>query len=155
MLNYTLGIISLISDDIKDDVNKKELKKNLLNYSINIVYRISKFVQEQVGVAINMNEELEKIFLINLKLKNILINKFDNFINDVKSGKELKFNLNQQDNNLNQQDNNLNQQDNNLNQQGGDKNNSYSSTSDDYDSDLDSINSSDFSDYHSAIIELD
>ena len=141
MLNYTLGIISLISDDIKDDVNKKELKKNLLNYSINIVYRISKFVQEQVGVAINMNEELEKIFLINLKLKNILINKFDNFINDVKSGKELKFNLNQQDNNLNQQ--------------GGNKNNSYSSTSDDYDSDLDSINSSDFSDYHSAIIELD
>ena len=134
ILNYTLGIISLISEDIKDDGNKKQLKKNLLNYSINIVYRISKFVQEQVGVAINMNDELEKIFLINLKLKSILINKFDNFINDVKSV--------------------------NLNQQGGynnSKNNSnpYSNTSDDYDSDLDSVNSSDFTDYHSAIIEVD
>ena len=49
MLHHTLKILNLVSEQIKNDPTQKELKSNVLNYTIGIVYRISRFVYDEIS----------------------------------------------------------------------------------------------------------
>lgn len=77
LLNYTLKLISIVSEQLKDDDDKKELRENLINYSIGIVYRINLFVQEQLKVINNQHKTIKESLEINIQIKNVLKEKLD------------------------------------------------------------------------------
>jgi hypothetical protein len=83
MLNYTLKLIAIVSEQIKDNDAKKELKEHLVNYSIGIVYRINIFVQEQLKIINNQNKIIKESLDSNLEIKNVLKNKLDILINNI------------------------------------------------------------------------
>ena len=89
LLNYTLGIISLITSELSNIVGKNKLKEKLMKYSTNIVYRISIFTQNQIKIVLNKNEELSKLTNINLKLKNLLNMRIKKCTKDVNSINQL------------------------------------------------------------------
>lgn len=68
LLTHTLKVISSISDEIKDDHSKKELKNQLLKYSSTISYRISIFVKNYLDLHIHDLSELNENLL---KLQNV------------------------------------------------------------------------------------
>jgi hypothetical protein len=72
MLNYTMGLIEIVSSEIKDNPNKKGLAIELIKYSIGTMYRISKFVQEQLVMVVNSNKEIEKLMLMSAKMRSIM-----------------------------------------------------------------------------------
>jgi len=72
MLNYTMGLIEIVSSEIKDNPNKKGLAIELVKYSVGTMYRISKFVQEQLVMVVNSNKEIEKLMLMSLKMRSIM-----------------------------------------------------------------------------------
>lgn len=141
LLNYTLGLVYLVSENLKGQPNKNRLKESLIRFSVNLVFRISKFVQSQVKVLKNRNTEVEKLFQLNNKLKNIMISKFDNYIEDMKDLQDKMVNL----------------------QSGGGENNNdklgeeLKDSDNQYDKSLDSVNSSDSNkseEDFSAILEI-
>ena len=77
LLNYTLKLIAIISEKINNDQNKQDLKENLLKYSIVIVYRINIFVQEQLKIINNQNNNLKKNLKENHDIKNIIKDKLN------------------------------------------------------------------------------
>ncbi len=85
MLNYTMGLIEIVSSQIKNDKSKKKLAKELVKYSINTVYRISKFVQEQTGIILRSNQEIEKLLIMNFKLRNIIESRMNDLIEEIKN----------------------------------------------------------------------
>ena len=83
LLNYTLKLISIISEELKNNDEKKELKMNLVNYSIGIVYRINLFVQEQLKVINNQNKSVKDTLESNIQIKHKLKEKLDILINEI------------------------------------------------------------------------
>ena len=83
MLNYTMGLIDIISCEIKDNPSKKELALELIKYSIGIMYRISKFVQEQLVIVVNNNKDVEKLMIMSMKMRSILDTKLDKLLNQI------------------------------------------------------------------------
>lgn len=77
LLNYTLELIVIISNIIKDQ-NRPHLKEQLIKYSVGIVYRISKYVDIKISKLIEKTNNLEKILNTSLKLKENIDNKLDN-----------------------------------------------------------------------------
>lgn len=86
LLNHTLKIIASISKNIKND--NSQLNNKLLNYSMTSVYRLSKFVHEQLksqmSFVTSMNDNLEKL----IKIKNIIADKITNIESSIKSQNE-------------------------------------------------------------------
>jgi hypothetical protein len=84
LLQHTLKIICLISDQIKGDSSKKDLALNLMKQSMNINYRISlyikHFLENNIENINNLNENFNKL----KHIRRTLINKLDN----IKIGKE-------------------------------------------------------------------
>ena len=80
MLNYTLSIIALASDSIKDDTSKDTLKYGLVQYSMNIIRRIIEYTQSQMIVVMKKYREMERLRLINMKLQDIQIKKQEKII---------------------------------------------------------------------------
>ncbi len=78
MLNYTLQLISITSEAIKNENTREALKKELMNYSIGIVFRISQYVQDQLRMLTDKADEIEKIVNLNIKTTQALENKIDN-----------------------------------------------------------------------------
>lgn len=72
MLNYTMGLIEIVSSEIKDNPNKKGLALELVKYSIGTMYRISKFVQEQLVMVVGNNKDIEKLMLMSVKMRSIM-----------------------------------------------------------------------------------
>jgi len=83
LLNYTLKLISIVSEDLKNNDEKKELKANLVNYSIGIVYRINLFVQEQLKVINNQNKSVKESIDTNTQIKYKLKEKLDTLISEI------------------------------------------------------------------------
>lgn len=85
ILNHSLKIIVNISDTIKNDETKKDLKNSLIKYSIFFINKINYLIYDSIGQKINEDKlleiELEQLKKIkqdtNQKIKNmeIMINK--------------------------------------------------------------------------------
>lgn len=74
LLNHILKIISNISDIIKDDTTKKEMKESLLKYSVGIVYKISNMIKDEVGKKTAEYKILQEDLI---KLSKVKINMYD------------------------------------------------------------------------------
>jgi len=61
LLNYTLKLISIMTETIKGDPTKELLLKNLVRYSIGLVYRISMFVQGQLSIIMDGSKKIEEL----------------------------------------------------------------------------------------------
>lgn len=77
LLNYTLQLISIISEKIKDKEDKRALKEKLVNYSIAIVYRINIFVQEQLKIIDKQNKSIKESINMNMEMKKDLDEKLN------------------------------------------------------------------------------
>jgi hypothetical protein len=78
LINHTLKIVSIASEDIKNDPSQNEMKNKLLKYSVALTYRISNFMKEHID---NYNVQYKKLYgnlekLINMK--KIINNKVNN-----------------------------------------------------------------------------
>lgn len=80
LLNYTLKLIALISDKLKDTEDKKELKQNLIKYSASLVYRISTFVQGQLKIFDEQNKSIKQLLKYNLEMKEDIKDKIDKIL---------------------------------------------------------------------------
>lgn len=90
LLNYTLKLISITSDKLKNIPENKELKDNLLNYSISLVYRINLFVQEQLKVIHNQNKSIKESIDNSTNIKQTIKNKITELVENIKLQNELK-----------------------------------------------------------------
>ncbi len=59
LINHTLKIVSIASEDIKDDPKQTEMKNKLLKYSVVLTYRISNFMKEHID---NYNVQYKKLY---------------------------------------------------------------------------------------------
>lgn len=78
LINHTLKIISIATEDIKNDPTQTEMKNKLLKYSVALTYRISSFMKEHID---NYNIQYKKLYgnlekIINMK--KIINNKVNN-----------------------------------------------------------------------------
>ncbi len=85
MLNYTLSIIFIASDSIKNDKNKDDIKQKLLKDSNSIIHKINQFVQSQLGIVMKKSSEIEKMQLLSIKIQNMIMLKYNNLINELKN----------------------------------------------------------------------
>lgn len=88
LLNYTLKLISIASNNLNDNSNPK-LKETLMKYSIGIVYRINLFVQDQLKIINNKNNNIKIALETNVKIKTILKDKLDSLIGEIKNQNNL------------------------------------------------------------------
>lgn len=84
LLNYTLKLISYTSDQIKEKENMTEIKKYLLEYSIDVVYKINLFVQEQLKIIDRQNKAIKTSLDMNLEIKNNIKSKLENMVKEIK-----------------------------------------------------------------------
>lgn len=89
LLNYTIKLIFIISEKIKDSPKMTDLKNVLLKYAITCSHRINLFVQEQLSVIYVCDKEIKKAYVTNMEIKNIIKNKLEditkNVVNEYKS----------------------------------------------------------------------
>jgi hypothetical protein len=97
LINHTLKIISIATDDIKNDPSQAEMKQKLLKYSVALTYRISNFMKEHLDNYNNqyksLYSQLEKLISMktsmNQKINNLeqKINQQNNYIFEIINGK--------------------------------------------------------------------
>ena len=85
LLNYTLFLLVNITDKIKYDNNKIKLKQQLNKYTSSIVYKLSQYSLMQINKLDNKFNNLEKICNNITKLKELIINKLDSSLNELKN----------------------------------------------------------------------
>jgi hypothetical protein len=97
-LNHILKVISIISNEIKNDPSKKDMKNNLQKYSTGIMYRISSFVKDyidvQMGTIDDLDRNVRKMIDIGNKLSNIVSSPSKTEISESKSKSEPNSELN-------------------------------------------------------------
>lgn len=77
LLNYTLRIISSISEQIKNDQNRKQVKQSLLNYSCKITMQVANYIKEHLDIQANYLDDLQKNLQTITSVKIALNNKLD------------------------------------------------------------------------------
>lgn len=83
MLNYTIGLIDIVSSDIKDQPGKRDLAIELVKYSVGTLYRISKFVQEQIAIVMKSNGDIERLLVMSVKMRGIIDRKMNTLIDKI------------------------------------------------------------------------
>jgi hypothetical protein len=88
LLNHSLKLIAAISDKIKDDDSKRDVRDMLLKYSVGIVYKISNFMKFEIENKIDDYKVLESdlVRIGNIKLG--MYKKIDDLCEEVKSQEE-------------------------------------------------------------------
>lgn len=93
MTNHVLKIISIISDEIKNDKTKNDMKQKLLKYSVILTYKISNYMKEYLenyNIQYNsLNTQLDKL----INMKKILDNKMSNLDDKITKQNELIFSI--------------------------------------------------------------
>lgn len=84
LLNYTLKLIAIVSETLKNKPETKELKDNLINYSIGLVYRINMFVQDQLKIIHNQNKTLKDSIDNSIKIKETIKEKVSELVENIK-----------------------------------------------------------------------
>ncbi len=86
MHNYTLQLLAIISDEIKNNPQiDNEMKNNLVRYSVGLVYRISQFVQSQSKKIVEKMTDINNLLMLNTKLNKVVESKVDELITTLKS----------------------------------------------------------------------
>lgn len=80
LMNYTLQLLSIISEEMKKQNVKPEISNGILHYSTNIMYRLNTFVQCQLNFISQRTDELKNMMKTNLKLKNLIDAKLDDLV---------------------------------------------------------------------------
>ena len=78
LLNHILRVIYSISEEIKNDNSKKELKDKLLRYSVGINYRIGSYVISQLNNQIEQNNKISRNMINLLEVKSKVLQKVEN-----------------------------------------------------------------------------
>lgn len=81
LLNHMLRVIHSISEQIKNDSDKNELKDKLLKYSLGINYRIGSYIRNQLDNQIEQNKKIGENMISLLDVKKKIINKLDTLEN--------------------------------------------------------------------------
>lgn len=77
LLSYTLKLIAIITDTIKNDTTKKELKEMLLKYSVVCVYNMNNFMKSKIEEKIIDLEKLQSDLVRMGKVKIEMYKKID------------------------------------------------------------------------------
>jgi len=85
MLNYTLKIIAIISEEIKNDTSRQKMKETLIKYTVGITYRITNFIKDQLEIQKKQYDELIKNKNKIEKSRNILSSKIDTLMTQLSS----------------------------------------------------------------------
>lgn len=84
LINYTLRVIAIISNEIKDDPSKEQMKTTLLRYSVGLNYRLSNYVKTEISKNVesynNLVENMNKL----VEVKRIMRAKIDDLTNLIK-----------------------------------------------------------------------
>lgn len=83
LLNYTLKLISYVSQKIQHAEKMDQVKKYLLEYSVDIVYKINLFIQEQLKIIDNQNKSIKNTLDANIEIKNHIKQKLDKLVNNL------------------------------------------------------------------------
>ena len=93
LINHTLKIISIASEEIKNDTTQTEMKHKLLRYSVALTYRISNFMKEHLD---NYNIQYKKLYgnlekIINIK--KVINNKINNLEDKINKQNDVIYSL--------------------------------------------------------------
>jgi hypothetical protein len=84
LINYTLRVIAIISNEIKDDPIKETMKTTLLRYSVGLNYRLSNYVKSEISKSVetynNLVENMNKL----VEVKRIMRTKIDDLTTLIK-----------------------------------------------------------------------
>lgn len=83
LLNHMLKIIHSISQEIKNDPTKSEIKEKLLKYSLGINFRIGTYIRNQLENQIEQNKKIGDNMISLLDVKKKILNKIDNLENTI------------------------------------------------------------------------
>ena len=83
LLNKILKLANYISDTIKNDNTQKELKNDLLKYSISATYKITTMIKEDLQEKIKEYNTLQNDVLRLAKIKLTIRDEFDNLKNNI------------------------------------------------------------------------
>lgn len=72
--HHILKIISIISNEIKSDDSKKELKDKMLRYSVSLTYRLGSLIKKQIDANIEKVEMISESISKMLEIKEKMIN---------------------------------------------------------------------------------
>jgi hypothetical protein len=100
LLNYTLKLLSLITNEIKDNHQHKKLLETISNYSNKVIFRISSFIQKPLQDIILRNNDIEDTFKTLVNLRTNANNKMDNLINTINNQNKYITNLLEKTNQL-------------------------------------------------------
>lgn len=81
LLNHMLRVINSISEQIKNDNRKKDIKDKLLKYSIGINNKINNYVRNQLELQVEQNKNFGENMIKILDVKKKVIQKIDNLEN--------------------------------------------------------------------------
>lgn len=90
-LNYTLQLLVIAcenqifekSDDTERNEKIRIYKENIIKYSNQILYRITQFVQSQIGILMKKNNELKQLMDQNNQVKEKINTKMDKMSNNI------------------------------------------------------------------------
>lgn len=88
LLIHTLKIISMAGGKLGQVGGQTQLKDKLLNYSVGTVYRITKYVQDELNNYVESNNGIENTLSLCHKLRNTLDVKMDGAIGLIKKQNE-------------------------------------------------------------------
>lgn len=84
LLNHMLKLIATISDAIKNDYDKKNLKEMLLKYSAAVVYKLSNFMKHEIEIKIDDYKIVQNDLVRLSKIKLEMYKKIDDLQKSVK-----------------------------------------------------------------------
>jgi hypothetical protein len=93
LINHTLKIIAIASEEIQNDNTQEQMKQKLLKYSVALTYRISSFMKEHLD---NYNNQYKLLYEQMQKLANIkstINTKINNLETKINKQNELIFSL--------------------------------------------------------------
>lgn len=77
LLIHTLRILGNLVDVIKTDPNQKKLRKNIANYTVGLVYRVSQFVKDELKYFGEQVKTLNDNFALMTEARGVLGKKID------------------------------------------------------------------------------
>lgn len=88
LLNYTLQIIAVVSDKIKDDPERRELRYRILKYTVSIMFRITQYINGQIEGINKRTVELTSAFDKCMQMRQSVNIKMEELTRLVRSQKE-------------------------------------------------------------------
>jgi hypothetical protein len=77
LLIHTLRVLNNLIDRIKTDPNQKKLRKNIANYTVGLVYRVSQFVKDELKYFGEQVKILNDNFALMIEARKVLGQKID------------------------------------------------------------------------------